>query len=101
MGPGLDQLASADGRRRFVRFWVVENLSGAFDIFMYYLMKLLVPLDTCSNFGARLSHYVFPRWHKRAEERARQSAAAAAGGERKRARGDLGPQPREPGAADH
>lgn len=70
-GPGLDQLASPEGRRRFVRYWVAENLSSGFDIFMFYLMKLLAPLDTCSNFGARLSHYVFPRWHKRAEERAR------------------------------
>lgn len=66
--------ASADVRRldSFFRYWVVDNLWNAANLFGHFALKLL-PMDACSNFGAALGEFAMPRFHKMASQRARNT----------------------------
>ena len=71
--PGLaDILAGAAQRRNFWRYWVVDNLWNTADLAGHFALKLL-PMDACSNFGARLGTFAMPRFHEIAVQRARNT----------------------------
>lgn len=69
--PGLRAfLAGGEERKAFLRHWVHDNLWNAANLLGHFSMKLL-PMDACSAFGAKLGVYAIPRFHRRAEKRAR------------------------------
>lgn len=71
--PGLaDFFAGGARRTAFLRYWVQDNLWNAANLLGHFSMKLL-PMDACSAFGARLGVYAIPRYHKKAEKRARDT----------------------------
>jgi len=68
--PLRDLLAGGEGRRRFLRYWVTDNLNNLTDLAVHFGLKLL-PMDACSALGARLGVFAMPRFHKAAVARAR------------------------------
>lgn len=65
-------LAGGNDRRRFLRYWVHDNLGNLVDVLGHYALKLL-PMDAVSALGARLGRFAMPRFHKVAEQRARET----------------------------
>ncbi|ODN71126.1 lysophospholipid acyltransferase family protein [Methylobrevis pamukkalensis] len=69
--PPLSDLgAGRDGRRRWWRWHVTDNLRNLADLAVHFGLKL-VPIEVCSGIGARLGRFVIPRYHKPAVNRAR------------------------------
>lgn len=68
--PGLrDLLAGGKSRKAFVKYWLTDNVWNGLHLAGHYGMKLM-PMDVCSNFGARLGLFALPRFHKVARKRA-------------------------------
>lgn len=73
--PGLTALfRGTTGRQDFYRYWFREGPSNALDIFVYFALKIL-PIDVCSDLGARYSRRTIPRQFKQQEKRARANLA--------------------------
>src|SRR5690606_22283079 len=64
--------AGGQRRKAFMRYWVQDNLWNAVNLLGHFSIKLL-PMDIGSAFGARLGTYAIPRFHKKAEKRARET----------------------------
>jgi KDO2-lipid IV(A) lauroyltransferase len=74
-GPPLSSLFSGSkARKRFLTYWVTDNIQNAADISVHYALKLL-PIDWCSEVGAFLGRFTMPRWHKVARARAMDTIA--------------------------
>lgn len=65
---------NAATRKACLNYWVVTPLQNAFDLAMFYGMKLL-PADACSALGAKLGAFSFPRWHTGAIRKTRSNLA--------------------------
>lgn len=63
-----------DERRAFRRYWLDDNVVNAIDLAFHFGMKLL-PMDICSNFGARIGMFAVPRFHSVAVKRGRATLA--------------------------
>jgi Kdo2-lipid IVA lauroyltransferase/acyltransferase len=61
-------------RRAFFSHWISGTAQDAFDLAMFYGMKLLSP-DACSALGAKLGLFSLPRWHKAAVRKTRANLA--------------------------
>lgn len=73
--PGLaDLMAGGERRAAFTRYWISDNIWNGLHLLGHFGLKLL-PMDACSNFGARLGVFAIPRFHKAAEKRARATIA--------------------------
>ncbi len=73
--PGLAALfRGPEGRQDFYRYWFKEGPGNALDISVYFALKIL-PIDACSDLGARYSRYTIPRQFKQQEKRARANLA--------------------------
>ncbi|WP_349436346.1 lipid A biosynthesis lauroyl acyltransferase [Pararhizobium sp. A13] len=72
--PLSDVWRGGKARRAFISHWIGGTLQNAFDLAMFYAMKLL-PADACSALGAKLGLFSLPRWHKGAVKKARVNLA--------------------------
>lgn len=73
--PGFaDFMAGGKARKAFVKYWLNDNVWNGLHLAGHYGMKLM-PMDVCSNFGARLGLFALPRYHKVAQKRARATIA--------------------------
>jgi len=70
--PGLAALGSAEGRRRFAKYWVTDNLQNGLDIATHFGLRL-APVETASGIGARLGRFSVPRYHAVMAKRARKN----------------------------
>lgn len=66
--------AGGAARRAFLRYWTLGIAKEGADLALFFLMKLL-PARLCSDLGARLGAFAFPRWHKTAIARTRANLA--------------------------
>jgi KDO2-lipid IV(A) lauroyltransferase len=73
--PFADFRAGGERRRRFVKYWLYQNIDNATDILMFFAFKLL-PASACSALGAFLGRVSVPRWHQGALSRARSNLTA-------------------------
>lgn len=69
-----DWRAGGDRRKGFLRYWVEDNIWNVLNFVGHYGLKLL-PMDACSNAGARLGVFAVPRFHKVAARRAKATIA--------------------------
>ena len=75
VAPALsDLMAGGDRRKRFIRYWIHDNFWNGMHFAGHYGMKLM-PMDSCSNFGAWLGGFAIPRFHPSAEKRTRATIA--------------------------
>ncbi|MFB9951133.1 lysophospholipid acyltransferase family protein [Rhizobium puerariae] len=65
-----DLFAGGDARRRFLDFWLRDNLGNAAEILLFFAFKLL-PASLVSKIGSHLGRFAVPRWHKKALSRVR------------------------------
>ncbi|TWF56750.1 lysophospholipid acyltransferase family protein [Neorhizobium alkalisoli] len=65
---------SPEGRKKFWRYWVKDNLVNGIDLAVHFGLKL-IPMDAASNFGAWLGPFALPRFHKTAIRRGRATLA--------------------------
>lgn len=70
-----DFFAGGERRKTFTRYWVQDNIWNGLHIAGHFGLKLL-PMDLCSNVGAKLGVFAIPRFHKTAERRARATIAS-------------------------
>ena len=70
--PLADFLAGGEARRRFVDFWLRDNVGNAGEILMFFAFKLL-PTALVSDIGGFLGRFAMPRWHKKALSRVRSN----------------------------
>jgi KDO2-lipid IV(A) lauroyltransferase len=69
--PGLSDFTAGGARRKaFQKYWVTDNFWNVINLVGHYGIKLL-PMDVATAFGARLGLFAIPRYHKKAEKRAR------------------------------
>lgn len=87
--PGIGDLFAGGAKRRaFLKYWWTDNVWNGLHLACYYGLKLM-PMDVCSNFGARLGLFALPRFHKVAQKRARATIARLRPGMSKAEREDL------------
>jgi len=67
-----DFLAGGEARRRFLDFWLYDNLGNGVDLLMFSAFSLL-PAGLVSEIGGFLGRFAMPRWHKKALSRARNN----------------------------
>lgn len=65
-------LAGGVQRKRFLRYWLHDNIWNGLHLLGHFSLKLL-PMDVVSALGARLGRFAIPRFHKIAESRARDT----------------------------
>lgn len=71
--PGISAfLTGGTERKRFLRYWIHDNIWNALYLLGHFSIKLL-PMDTASALGAWLGRFAIPRFHKVAESRARDT----------------------------
>jgi Kdo2-lipid IVA lauroyltransferase/acyltransferase len=56
--------------RQARRYWLKDNLVNGIDLAVHFFLRV-VPLDACSDAGARIGRFAIPRFHKVAVTRGR------------------------------